>query len=484
MRLVRFGVDGIRGIVGEWPFTQRGTQAVGCALGQFLLRMSGGSTGAPRVMIGRDTRPSGNLLVSSLKNGLLGQGVEVIDLGIMTTPGVAYLTRHARADLGVIVSASHNPLQYNGIKLVGPDGLRLRRGEEIEGLINELVHNVTRCDPNDGRQTDGQDLVDRYIQDQVDLFRRYPFRSRSLQGLRLVLDCANGAASRVAPQVLNLLGAEVIPINISGNGINDRCGSEHVRRYPQDLIEIVRRHGATYGFAFDGDGDRLVIVDQDGLLYNGDDFLFVLATYFHELQELRGETIVTTHMANTGLKKALGGLGIRTALTERGDSNLEAEIWSKNYLLGSEQVGNVIINDGHHAAADPLYAAAILSGITRDRGALRDLVSPLRKHPQVLASVHVAGMPPLEKIKPLQEQKRHALLALGKSSRVLAWYSGTERNLFKAVVEGSPGNTLAEVWSEAVAICRIVQRATGSEAQEPTVLDLSSRSRPMRALAG
>jgi len=427
-------------------------------------------------MIGRDTRPSGNVLASSLKAGLLSQGVDVIDLGIATTPGVAYLTKRQHANLGVIVSASHNPPEYNGIKLVGPDGLRLRREEEeIEGLINEVIAEEAESDTNPGQQFDGQHLIELYTRDQV---RLCPFKS--LKSLKLVLDCANGAVSRVAAEVFTRLGAETIAVNndLVGHNINDRCGSEHARQFPQDLIEAVRHHSAAYGLAFDGDGDRLVIVDADGRMYNGDDILFILATHFHSLGKLRGNAVVTTRMANTGLKEALCIQGIRTVYTEHGDKHLEAEIWSKNYLLGSEQVGNVIINNGYHAAADSLYGALILGGIVCDQGArLYELVTPLRKYPQVLASVRLARTPPLEQIILLQEQKDRSLALLGEGARVLIWYSSTEPGLFKAMVEGGKGDTLEEVRNEALVICKTIEHATGVEAKGLAVLDLSSRNR-------
>lgn len=473
MRRVEFCADGIRGIEDEWPFTQQAVRGIGHALGQFVRGESGDPAVAPCVMIGRDTRPSGNMIAGELKNSLLSQGVDVIDLGIMTTPGVAYLTRHQHADLGVIVSASHNPPDHNGIKLVGPNGLRLQKEEEIEDLINKFVASAIKPDLNRGRETNGQDLIEHYIQDQV---RLCPFKS--LKGLKLVLDCANGAASQVAPQVFTQLDAEVAVVNddLTGYKINNRCGSEHARQRPQDLIETVQLHGAAYGFAFDGDGDRLVIVDENGCIYNGDDILFILATYFHEQGELRENAIVTTDMANTGLKEALSKLRIGTVLTKHGDKHLEAEIWSNNYLLGSEQVGNIIINDGHHAAADPLYAALILSGIMRRRdAALHELVADLQKRPQVLASVHLASTPPLEQIIPLQEE--HSRTILGKDSRVLIWYSSTEPGLFKVMVEGGLDKTTEEVESAAVAICRTAQQTTGSEAQDLMVLDLSTRNR-------
>jgi phosphoglucosamine mutase len=329
MLKIQFGTNGIRQIAGKWPLMPQAMIGIGQALGSFLLERAE----HPVVVMGRDTRPSGTILASSLGSGLISLGIDVIDLGVMTTPGVAYLTRRLSADLGVIVSASHNPVEYNGIKLVGQNGLRLQREDEIEieSLINRITAEGAKQGATSGQQTNGQHLIELYIQDHV---QRCP--AESLEGLKVVLDCANGAASRVAPEAFAQLGAEVIVVNddVAGSNINYLGGSEYVRRCPEELTRIIRQHGAACGFAFDGDGDRLVIVDSDGCVFNGDDILWVLAIHFHSQGLLRGNTIVSTHMANAGLEVALACVGIRLIRTGKGDKCIEAEMWRGDYLLG------------------------------------------------------------------------------------------------------------------------------------------------------
>jgi phosphoglucosamine mutase len=478
MREIRFSADGIRGIAGKWPLTSEGAQIIGRALGQFARRYDD-----PVVVMGRDTRPSGRMLASNLKNGLLRQGVGVIDLGIMTTPGVAYLTKCQEvARLGVVVSASHSPAKYNGVKLIREDGLRLTDEEEAE--LAELVESV--CKGYDlirtitlDEQPNASRLIDRYIQDQIELCG-----VKSMKKLRLVLDCANGAISRVAPQVFEELGADVIPISTSldGHNINDHCGSEHARRNPQSLIATVKQYSATYGFAFDGDGDRLVVVDEYENAYNGDDLLFVLATHFKSNQLLRRDTIVTTDIANKGLEEALKHHAIEMIRTKNGDKHLEKEIWSNNYYLGGEQVGNVIIHDGYHAAADSLYAALVLIEAILAKGILSQIVEPFCKRPQVRATIDIASEQPWEDNKipsrieiPLKEQEQRARVTLGQGCRIFFWRSSTEPDLFNTVVEGGYHNTLEEVWNQAVTICKTVQQAAGLRVRQPTVVDLSSR---------
>jgi phosphoglucosamine mutase len=473
---IEFGADGIRGIAGQWPLVPQGVMGIGQALGRFLLA----GTRSPGVVIGRDTRPSSESLSRSLIEGMRDLGIHVIDLGVMTTPGIAFLTRRENAALGVIISASHNPFQYNGIKLVGQYGLRLQREDEIEieSLSNEFA--ITPLIPVAvrGQQTDGHNLIELYTEEHV---RRCPVES--LAGFKIVLDCANGAAARVAPEVFARLGAEIIVVNddVSGmNKINYLCGSEHVRHHPHDLVALVRQHGAAYGFAFDGDGDRLVAVDSEGHLYDGDDLLFVLATYYHSKNRLRGNTVITTHSANMGLDVALGRLGIKTIRTGKGDKSLEAEMWHGDYLLGSEQTGNIILNDGHHTAADAVYAALVLAGVLvgDPRAGLSDRVAALQKWPQVLASVYVQKTLPLEQIRELEQQRKRALETLGHGCRVMTWYSTTEPGLFRVLVEANPDNVLEEAVKATEAICQAVQRSTQSESNRITLHRVSSRLEP------
>ena len=456
MRRVEFGSDGIRGVVEEWPLVPPVVVRIGHALGQYVCQRSE----HPFVVIGRDTRPSGENLLHCLTAGLRGQGVDVINLGVMTTPGVAFLARRLQADLGVIVSASHAPFECNGIKLVKQNGLRLQREEEIEieALINDLIHKASKLSDSLGQQTDGQHLIDIYIQDHV---ARCP--AESLEGLKVVLDCADGAASRVTPEAFRRLGAEVVAINdaVEGRSINYRCGSEYVRAHPQDLLEVMRRHGAAYGFAFDGDGDRLVVVDTEGGVFEGDDLLFILADFFHSEGRLRGDAVVTTRLANRGLEDALREVGIHIKYTSKGDKNLEAAMWGGDYLLGGEPWGNIIVNDGHHTAADAVYAAIVLGGVLEKKrsAGLQSILTPLRKRPQVVFAFPVSDELTPEQRQAVQEQISSMQAGLGEDSRVSFWESSTEPGVYRVMVEGSRDNTMEEVSAMANAIGQLIQQA-------------------------
>lgn len=473
-RAVEFGADGIRGVAGEWPLVPQAAVGIGRALGRFLRDRAS----HPVAVIGRDTRPSGEFLSRGLREGLLSCGIDVIDLGVMTTPGVAYLTRRLDAALGVIVSASHNPAQYNGIKLVGPHGLRLQREDEIEveSYCSDLLVASELPEAGNGEKSDASHLKELYLEDHV---LHYPVDS--LTGLRLVIDCANGASSVVASEAFSRLGAEVIVINdeTSGSNINLACGSEHVRSFPRDLAAIVQQHGATYGFAFDGDGDRLVVVDSDGHVFDGDDLLYLFATHMQSQNLLRGNMVVTTRSGNSGLEICLESLGIQTIFTGKGDKSLEAAMWNGDYLLGGEQTGNIILNDGAHTAADAIYVSLVLAGIlARHRDArMIDLVGSFQKLPQVVASVHVIRKPALDHILPLQLEKKRLLETLGPRCRAETWYSTTEPDLFRVMVEGTSQNTSGEVEKAAKDLCQVVQRATQSENSKIALLRVSSRSR-------
>jgi phosphoglucosamine mutase len=455
MPRIEFGADGIRGRVGEWPFVSPVAVSIGQALGRFVFERSA----SPFAVIGRDTRPSGESFLHCLTAGLASQGVHVIDLGVVTTPGIAFLTRRLHADLGVIVSASHNPLEYNGIKLVRQNGLRLQREDEIviESLIEEFITTPHKYAPVLGQETDGEHLLELYIQDHVG---HCPVPS--LAGFRVVLDCADGAAAEVAPETFRRLGADVLAINtaVEGSSINYQCGSEHVREQPQALLQAMRQHGAPYGFAFDGDGDRLVVVDAAGRVYDGHDLLFVLAAHFQARGHLRGDAVVTIHQANRGLADALRQLGIQTLYTDNGDRNVEAAMWGGDYLLGGEPGGNLVINDGHHAAADAIYAALVLSGVlVQSQGtSLAEMAAPLRKRPQVTRSLRLPAPFTLAQEAVLRAEARRQEGELGPDSRILVWQSHTEPGVVRAMVEGAGGNTLADTEDTADLLCQFIQR--------------------------
>lgn len=440
MLKLEFGADGIRGLADQGVLLPYNAVQLGQALGQFVCRRSERRA----VVIGRDTRPSGEKLLHCLVAGLTSQGIHVIDLGVMTTPGVAFLARWEQADLGLCISASHNPPEYNGLKIVGPNGLRLQREDEIEiEMLGAEGFTYSSQDIDTfGQECYGQHLIEVYVEDHI---RRCPVNS--LAGLKVVLDCANGAASRVAIDAFRRLGACVSAINdaVDGTNINYHCGSERARNYPEELAAIVRQYNAEYGFAFDGDGDRLTVVDANGQMFDGNDLLYVLAVHFSSNGFLREQVVVTTQLANAGLVDALKRAGIRTILASKGDKNLEAAMWQGDYLLGSEPTGNIIINDGHHTAADAVYTALVLGGIiiyNRPKS-LAEIAAPLCKRPQVTLDLKLPGVSiPAETIQAAISLKQSKL---GDAGRVLFWSATTEPGVFRIMAEGSCTSSYSEV---------------------------------------
>lgn len=436
MSRIEFGADGIRGMADRWPLIPPIAVRIGQALGEFVYTQSSED---PFVVLGRDTRPSGVSLQNCLAAGLIGQGIHVTNLGVMTTPGVAFLTRRLKAHLGVVVSASHNSLEHNGIKLVKQNGLRLQREEEliVEDLINDFTATPPEYSTDFGQESNGQNLVELYIQDHI---KRCP--AGSLEGFRVVLDCANGAASRIAPEAFRRLDAEVVVLNdaMEGQRINYRCGSEYVRKHPSEFADTVQQHDAMYGFAFDGDGDRLVVVDADGKMFDGNDLLFIMAEYFLSQGIIhKGNAIVTVHWANQALEKGLKAKGIRTVYVSNGDRNLEAAMWGDNCVLGGEPGGNIIINDEHHTAADAVYTAIVLSGILANNQG----ITPLKKHPQVFHNLPVELT--LAQLTLLRERVQDLRKPLGQKARIDFHPSTTEPGILRIMIEGGCQSTEEQV---------------------------------------
>jgi phosphoglucosamine mutase len=462
-RRIEFGADGIRGYAGEWPVLSPVMFRIGQAIGEFLNRR----TTHASVVLGRDTRPSGGNLLANLAGGLMDQGVDVINLQVMTTPGVAFLTRRLGTDLGIVISASHNPLEMNGIKIVRSNGLRLVREEEleIEVLIQQAVEHSLEANSMTGSETSGEHLIDLYVQAHVEEFYQQ-FKSDSLNGLAVVLDCSNGAASGIAPQVFSGLGArfQVINDTVSGKSINYRCGSEFARENPACVAEIIQEASAQYCFAFDGDGDRLIVIDRMGNVFDGNNLLYTLSGYYHARKELRNNTVVTINHTNRGLEEALEKLSIRTMYTNNGDRHLEAALWGKNYLLGGEPGGNIIFNDGNHTAADAIYTALLLGGILQHYDGIalyelnNDLEESLLDHPQLTRSVDIHTILDSSRQAALQEEWRRREQELGEGFRIHIWHSTTETGKYRVLVEGSGRDSRAQVEATGEDLCRFVQK--------------------------
>jgi phosphoglucosamine mutase len=447
-----FGTDGVRGTANVHPMTAEMALALGQAIAH-VFRSRGGGT--QRILIGKDTRLSGYMFEDALAAGICSMGADVIQVGPMPTPAMAFLTVDMRCKAGVMISASHNPYQDNGIKFFGHDGFKL--ADELERRIEELIGSGElaghRADPDEiGRATRIEDAAGRYI---VFLKKTFPVEL-SLEGLRVVLDCANGAAYRVGPTMLHELGAEVFAVGIEPNGrnINQGCGS----LYPDRLAAKVRELRADVGIAVDGDADRCVMVDEHGEVIDGDALLAVCARDLAERGKLRGGAVVATIMSNLGLERALERLGIRLVRTKVGDRYVVEEMRSGGYNLGGEQSGHVVFLD-HNTTGDGLLTGLqTLAILRRKERPLSELVSGIERFPQVLLNVTVAEKRPLEAMPEVCEAIRKVEAELAGRGRVLIRYSGTEPKV-RVMVEGEDD---VKVQDYARSLADLLRRSLGA----------------------
>jgi len=420
-----FGTDGVRGVANR-ELTPELAYRIGRCGGVVLA----GRAERPKVVIGMDTRISGPLLESALIAGLLSIGADVVRLGVVTTPAVAYLTRLLKADAGVMISASHNPVDDNGIKFFGGDGFKLL--DETEAEIEKLMDAEEDTLPRPtggaiGTVTTDDAAKHRYVE-----FLKTTVK-HSFGGLKVVLDCAHGAAYELAPTVFRELGAEVIAYGADPNGlnINDGVGSTH----PQMLAEKVKEHGADLGLAFDGDADRLIAIDENGEEVDGDFVLCICGDAMKRSGRLKHDTVVTTVMSNIGFFKAAEKLGLRTARTAVGDRYVMEEMVRGGYNLGGEQSGHVIFLD-YNTTGDGILTALQLVDTLCDSGRkLSELKTLMRKYPQVLVNVRVADKSRFPGNPAIAEAVATAESALGDNGRVLVRPSGTEA-LIRVMAEG------------------------------------------------
>ena len=439
-----FGTDGIRGLTNTAPMTPEMAMRVGQAAGAKFLRGSH----KHRVLIGKDTRLSGYMIESALTAGFTSVGMDVVQVGPMPTPAVAMLTRSMRADLGVMVSASHNPFQDNGIKLFGPDGYKLSDDDEreIEALI--AVEPILAEPRSIGRARRIDDAQGRYIHAAKSTF---PDRLR-LDGLKIVVDCAHGAAYKVAPMALWELGADVISIGVDPNGfnINALIGSTH----PEALQERVVASGAAIGIALDGDADRLIVVDENGSLIDGDQLMALVTTSWAKAGRLKGGGLVATVMSNLGLERYLGGIGLTLARTQVGDRYVLETMRAKGFNIGGEQSGHIILSD-YATTGDGLVAAlqilAVLVTTGKPASELLHLFDPL---PQLLKNVRFSGGTPLD-TEAVKRVIAEGEARLNGNGRLLIRKSGTEP-LIRVMAEGEDIGVVTEVVDE---ICAAVTNA-------------------------
>jgi phosphoglucosamine mutase len=404
-----------------------------------------------RVVIGKDTRLSGYVIESALVSGFTSVGMDVVQLGPIPTPAVAMLVRSLRADLGVMISASHNPYQDNGIKLFGPDGYKL--SDEVEekieahvlGNVDELLALPGRI--GQAKRIDGAN--DRY----VEFAKRTLDRTISLNGLKVVLDCANGAAYRAAPAALWELGAEVtaLAVNPDGRNINRECGST----VPETVCRKVRETGANVGIALDGDADRVVISDENGQLIDGDQILAVIAANWRETNRLQGGGIVATVMSNLGLERYLGGIGLTLARTKVGDRYVVEEMRRNGYNVGGEQSGHVVLSDYTTTGDGLLTALQVLGVVVQSGRPVSEVCRRFEPVPQTLKSVRYSGVNPLESdaVKQTVDAGRQRL---GNSGRIVIRPSGTEP-VIRVMAEGDDRSLVIEVVDE---IAAAIERCT------------------------
>jgi phosphoglucosamine mutase len=423
-----FGTDGVRGIANMDPMTAEMALQIGRATAYICKK----KTHRHRIVIGKDTRLSGYMLESALVSGICSMGVDVLIVGPMPTPGIAFLTRSMRADAGMVISASHNPFQDNGIKIFSRDGFKLpdQTEETIEKLIlHDTIKDLRPTADEVGKAFRIDDAIGRYI---VFLKNTFP-AELDLEGLKLVIDCGNGAAYKIAPAVFEELGASVKAIGISPNGknINADCGSLHPERLKKEVLKV----GANLGIAFDGDADRVIFVDETGAEINGDQIMSICALEMARQNKLAKNTVVATVMSNMGLEKALEPQGIEVVRTQVGDRYVVEEMRRQGYNFGGEQSGHLIFMD-HNTTGDGILSALQLLAVLVQTGKpLSELAEVMVTYPQLLKNIPVKNKPPLEQVPVLHQRINEIELEIQGHGRLLVRYSGTENKL-RVMMEG------------------------------------------------
>jgi phosphoglucosamine mutase len=441
-----FGTDGIRGRTNAGVMTAATAMKVGQAAGTRFLR----GDHRHRVVIGKDTRLSGYMLENAMVAGFTSVGMDVVLLGPMPTPAVSLLTRELRADVGVMISASHNPYEDNGLKLFGPDGFKLSDEEEL--AIEAMLAQDLALAPSSeiGRARRIEDARGRYIHA---VKGSLPDDVR-LDGLKIVVDCANGAAYQVAPSAFWELGAEIVAVGVSPNGknINERCGSTHL-----DLVkETVVASGADIGIALDGDADRLIVVDEKGQTVDGDQLMALIGTQLAERGELRGGGVVATVMSNLGLERFLQGKGLELVRTKVGDRHVLERMKSGGYNVGGEQSGHMILLDHATTGDGTIAALQVLGALVKSGKKASELLHQFDPVPQLLRNVRFSGGKPLE-AESVKAAIADAEKALEGNGRLVIRPSGTEP-VIRVMAEGDDA---AQVEAVVDSICAAVEAAAG-----------------------
>ena len=461
-----FGTDGIRGTAGTPPMTAEFVYRLGVAVGHVL---SLETPGPDLFVIGRDTRVSGPLLQDSLTRGLLTSGARVVDLGILPTPGIAWLTHELDATAGAVISASHNPAAENGIKFLNPQGMKLSESQEaaIEAYLMSLPEGDLDL-AETGLRVDGTKFYDLYLQDLL-----ATQENLNLRGLKILLDCSNGAAFRVGPELFKGLGADVVALNTESDGININvhAGSEYARSKPEVLAALLNEHQASLAITFDGDADRVILMDETGQLIDGDHMLAILADALHQEKRLLANTLVTTVMANGSLHQFAKEHHFELIQTPVGDKyvsdvllGLTAENDSEGKLgLGGEQSGHIILLDASHRTGDGLRTAVFMLQVLlqQEQPSLAALASRIQKYPQMVASCNVANKLDLKTMEPLQEMLEEIKHRLPGLVQLNSRYSGTEPK-YRLMIETDTRHSTHELAVICWEVCDLIQRETGT----------------------
>ncbi len=423
-----FGTDGVRGVANQYPMTAEMALNIGRATALQFKRAGH----APKIIIGKDTRVSGYMLENALVSGICSMGVDAILVGVLPTPGIAYLTNSMRVDAGIVISASHNPFQDNGIKIFSGEGFKLP--DEKEAAIEDMIfaNNMDQLHPSPtelGKAYRMDDARGRYI-----VFLKHTFpKEYTLEGMKIVLDCANGAAYRVAPETFLELGAEVVTLFDQPNGrnINATCGSQH----PEGLAQEILRQKADVGFAFDGDGDRCIAVDETGTVLTGDQIIALCAYVMKKEGTLTNNLVVRTVMSNIGLTVAFEKLGIDSIMTRVGDRYVLEEMQARGSAIGGEDSGHIIYLREHTTGDGILTALQVVAAMKKESKPLSELARVMTVFPQSLINVDTKSRPEIATVPQIMTVIREVEAGLGSQGRVLVRYSGTQ-NMCRVMVEG------------------------------------------------
>jgi phosphoglucosamine mutase len=429
-----FGTDGIRGVANEYPMTAEMAVRVGRAVATFFRDHSG----KPKIIIGRDTRLSGQMLESAMVAGICSAGGDAYLTGVLATPGVAFTASAAKADAAVVISASHNPFYDNGIKLFRGNGYKL--SDEKEAEIEKLILDESMVDRSQTVRETGTVIMQNDASENYIAFLKSTLPANlSLKGLKIVLDCANGATFRTAPQLFSDLGAEVVILGVDpdGKNINHHCGSEHT----DDLIKMVLETRADIGLALDGDGDRLIAVDEKGQVLSGDHILLICANLIKRQGRLKKQCVVSTVMSNMGLGVAFKKMGIRHEKSNVGDRYVMEKMNACGAVIGGENSGHMIFADHHTTGDGSLTGLKLIEAMQAENKPLSELSRMMSSYPQVLINVAVHSKPEIESVPEIVDAIKSVESELGDRGRVLVRYSGTQP-ICRIMVEGpSEGDT-------------------------------------------